>query len=71
MSEAVTVSNRAEFAQWDIEKARAIVSDQGTALAFAARDDNEDELRTSGNALGSALGEALLDVFDGLLEDEN
>ena len=41
------------------------------ALAIAASDDNEVELRTSGNALGLAIGEALIEVFDGLLEDEN
>lgn len=63
-----TIANRADFAQWAIERARAIVSEQGTALALAAQAGNEDGLRDVGNALGTAISEALLEVFDALLD---
>lgn len=63
----VTIDNRADFAQWAIERARAIVADQGSNLAIAARDMNEDEISVSGNALGQAIVDALLEVFDGLV----
>lgn len=64
---AVVVDNRNDFALWAIERAKAIVGEQGTALAMAARDGDEDALRTTGNALGTAITSALLEVFDGLL----
>jgi hypothetical protein len=69
MEETTTITDRNDFALWAIERAKAIVSDQGAALALAARDGNEDTLRTTGSALGSAISEALLDVFEGLLGD--
>ncbi len=65
----ITVDNRGDFAMCAIERARIIVSEQGTALAMAARDGSDDEVRSSGNALGQAITEALLEVFDGLLDE--
>jgi len=35
----------------------------------AARDGSEDEVRVAGNALGQAITNALLEVYNGLLED--
>lgn len=65
-TETVTIDNRSDFALWAIERAKEIVSSQGTALAMAARDMDEDALRDTGNALGNAITAALLEVFDGL-----
>lgn len=66
-TDAVVVDNRSDFALWAIERAKAIVREHGTPLALAARDGDEEALRTTGNALGTAITEALLEVFDGLL----
>ena len=67
--ETMTIETRADFAQWAIERARAIVADQGGDLALAARDMKEDQIATAGNALGQAIVDALLEVFDSLIED--
>nr|CAD6435986.1 hypothetical protein REQ54_03782 [Rhizobium sp. Q54] len=68
--ETITISNRADFAQWAIERSRAIVADQGGNLALAARDMNEVKIAETGNALGQAIVDALLEVFDGLVPEE-
>ncbi|MFN7093270.1 MAG: hypothetical protein ACK4P4_22310 [Allorhizobium sp.] len=52
-----------------IERARAIVVQQGGDLALAARDMNEPAIAEAGNALGQAITEALLAVFEGLLDE--
>lgn len=65
----VAVDNRGDFTMWAIERAKAIVSEQGTALSLAARDGKEEDVRASGNALGQAITDALLEVFDGLLSE--
>jgi len=68
MEEAIKIDNRGDFGLWAIEMAKAIVSDQGFELARAARDGTEDDVRTAGNALGQAITNALMEVYDGLLE---
>ncbi|MDP9836510.1 hypothetical protein J2T09_001254 [Neorhizobium huautlense] len=68
--ETVTIETRADFAQWAIERARAIVADQGGNLALAARDMQDDKIAETGNALGQAIVDALLEVFDGLAPEE-
>lgn len=68
--ETTTISTRADFAQWAIERSRAIVAEQGGNLALAARDMDEAQIADTGNALGQAIVEALLEVFDGLLVEE-
>ncbi len=68
--ETVAIDNRSDFALWAIERARGIVSEQATALALASREGSEDAIRDAGNALGHAITEALLEVFDGLLPSE-
>ena len=67
--ETVAINNRSDFTLWAIERAKEIVSQQGTALALAVRDGNEDDIRTGGNELGSAITTALLEVFDGLVAE--
>lgn len=59
---------RGDFGLWAIEVAKQIVADQGYELARAARDGSEDDVRVAGNALGQAITNAMMEVFDGLTE---
>ncbi|NTJ51548.1 hypothetical protein G6K93_31550 [Agrobacterium rhizogenes] len=65
--ETVTIDNRSDFLQWAIERARQIVSEQGTSLALAARDMDEKRIGEAGNALGQAIADSMIEVFDGLM----
>ena len=67
--EPMTIASRADFAQWAIERSRAIVADQGGDLALAARDHSDEQIAETANALGQAIVDALLEVFDGLVSD--
>jgi hypothetical protein len=68
--ETTTIASRADFVQWAVERARTIVADQGGNLALAARDMEEARIAETGNALGQAIVDALLEVFDTLLEGD-
>ncbi len=68
--ETVSIDNRSEFALWAIQRAQEIVTQQGAALALAARDMNEAELAKTAADLGAAISDALLNVFDGLTTGE-
>ncbi|EUB98828.1 hypothetical protein PMI07_005109 [Rhizobium sp. CF080] len=68
MDDSIKIDNRGDFGLWAIEVAKQIVSEQGFELARAARDGTDDELRVAGNALGQAITNALIEVYDGLLE---
>lgn len=68
--ETVAIENRSEFALWAIQRAQEIVTQQGAALALAARDMNEAELAKTAADLGAAISAALLHVFDGLMTEE-
>lgn len=68
--ETVAIDNRSEFALWAIQRAQEIVTQQGSALALAARDMDEAQLAQTAAELGSAISNALLDVFDGLMTEE-
>jgi len=70
-TETVTIESRNDFAQWAIERARAIVAEQGGNLAIAARDMDEPAIAATGNALGAAIAEALLEVFDVLVSNDD
>jgi hypothetical protein len=65
--ETVEIESRSDFAAWAIQRAQEIVAVEGTALAVAARDMDEDALAKCGAALGQAITDAMLEVFDGLL----
>ena len=65
----MTIENRADFAQWAIERSRAIVADQGGNLALAARDMSDEKIAETANALGQAIVDALLEVFDELVPE--
>ncbi|WP_104825642.1 hypothetical protein [Rhizobium sp. NXC24] len=68
MDESIRIDNRGDFGIWAIEVAKQIVGEQGFDLAKAARDGTEDAVREAGNALGQAITNALMQVYDGLLE---
>lgn len=65
--ETVEIETRSDFAAWAIQRAQEIVAAEGTALAVAARDMDEDALAKCGAALGQAITDAILEVFDGLV----
>jgi len=68
MEDAIQIDNRGDFGLWAIEVAKQIVADQGFELARAARDGTENDVRVAGNALGQAITNAMMEVFDGLMD---
>lgn len=68
MDDTIKIDNRGDFGLWAIEVAKQIVGDQGFELAKAARDGTEEDVRQAGNALGQAITNALMEVYDGLLD---
>ncbi|AYC99622.1 hypothetical protein [Neorhizobium sp. NCHU2750] len=68
MDDVIQIDNRGDFGLWAIEIAKQIVSEQGFELARAARDGSEEDVRVAGNALGQAITNAMLEVYDGLTE---
>lgn len=66
--ETTTIESRADFAQWAIERASAIVAGQGGDLAVAVKSDDDRKVAEAANALGQAIADALLEVFDGLTD---
>ncbi|MCO6188513.1 hypothetical protein [Rhizobium sp. L1K21] len=69
MDENIQIETRGDFGLWAIEVASQIVNEQGFELARAARDGTEDDIRGAGNALGQAITTALMEVYDGLLQE--
>lgn len=67
--ETTTIGSRADFAQWAIERANAIIAEQGANLAAAARDGDDDKVADAANALGQAVVKAMLEVFNGLMAE--
>lgn len=68
-TETMTISSRSDFALWAIERAKTIVADEGGNLAIATRGHGDDEVAATANALGQAIVNALLEVYDGLMEE--
>ena len=68
MDDTIEIGNRGDFGLWAIEVAKQLVADQGFELARAARDGNDDDVRAAGNALGQAITNALMEVYDGRTE---
>lgn len=66
--EPTTIESRADFAQWAIERAAALVAEQGGNLAVAARDGSDETIAAAANGPGQAIVDARLEVFDGLVE---
>lgn len=69
MNDSIQIETRGDFGLWAIEVAKQIVNEQGFELARAARDGTDDDIRVAGNALGQAITTALMEVYDGLLEE--
>lgn len=69
-SEVMTISSRSDFAQWAIERAKAIIAEEGGNLALAARDGDDAQIAETANALGQAIVTALVEVFDGLVSPD-
>ncbi len=67
--ETVEIESRADFALWAIQRAQEIVTSEGAAFALAARDMNEEAVAQTAAALGQAISEAMLEVFDGLVAE--
>lgn len=67
--DSVEITTRSEFAMWAIQRAQEIVMNEGSALALAARDMDETALQENGVALGKAIADAMLEVFDGLISE--
>lgn len=65
--ETVEISSRSDFALWAIQRAQEIVTTEGAAFAMSARDMNEEVLAETAAALGKAISDAMLEVFDGLI----
>ncbi|CDN57865.1 Hypothetical protein RG1141_PA10330 (plasmid) [Neorhizobium galegae bv. officinalis bv. officinalis str. HAMBI 1141] len=68
MDDSIKIDNRGDFGLWAIEVAKQIVAEEGFELAKASRDGTEDDVRIAGNALGQAITNALIEVYDGLLD---
>ncbi|KQQ61257.1 MULTISPECIES: hypothetical protein [Rhizobium/Agrobacterium group] len=68
--ETVSIDNRGDFGLWAIERAKAIIAAEGSDLAIASREGNEEEIRSAANSLGAAISAALLEVYDGLVPEE-
>ena len=68
-TESMTISSRSDFALWAVERAKAIVAEEGGNLAIATRDQSDEGIAASANALGQAIVDALLEVFDGLVDE--
>lgn len=70
MMDTRIIDSRDDFAQWAIDRANAILTDQGSNLATAARNGSEAQIGETAQALGQAIVDALLEAFDGLAGDE-
>lgn len=68
MEHDIKIDNRGDFGLWAIEVAKQIISNEGFELARAARDGTDDDVRAAGNALGQAISNAMMEVYDGLIE---
>ncbi|ESZ03163.1 hypothetical protein NKH89_13620 [Mesorhizobium sp. M0923] len=64
------IDSRDDFAQWAIDRANAILTDQGSELATAVRNGSEAQINETAQAFGQAIVDALLEAFDGLAGDE-
>lgn len=69
MDENIQIETRGDIGLWAIEVAKQIVNEQGFELVRAARDGTEDDIRSAGNALGQAITTALMEVYDGVLQE--
>ena len=69
-TDTLIINNREEFAQWAIARANAVLEEQGSNLATAARTGDENQIADAANALGQTIVDALLDAFDCLIDGD-
>ena len=69
-TDTLIINNREEFAQWAIARANAVLEEQGSNLATAARAGDENQIADAANALGQTIVDALLDAFDCLIDGD-
>jgi len=69
-TDTLIINNREEFAQWAIARANAVLEEQGSNLATAARTGDENQIADAANALGQTIVDALLDAFDCLINGD-
>ncbi|CAN7585449.1 MULTISPECIES: hypothetical protein [unclassified Ensifer] len=67
--DTVEIADRSEFALWAIQRAQEIVVTEGASFAMAARDVDDTALTAAATALGKAISDAMLEVFDGLMAE--
>lgn len=67
--ETTEIGNRSEFALWAIARAQEILTNEGSAFAVAARDQNDEAVAATAAQLGQAIADAMLEVFDGLIAE--
>ena len=66
-ADTMTIASRSDFALWTIKRAKTILAVQGADL-LAARDQGDDRIAQTANAMGQAIVDALLEVFDSMVE---
>lgn len=64
------IDGRDDFAQWAIDRANAILTHHASDLATAVSLGDDGKVRETAQALGQAIVDALLEAFDGLVDDE-
>jgi len=64
------IDSRKDPALWAIDRSNAILTDQGSELATAARTGNEAQIGETARALGQAIVDVVIEAFDGLNSDE-
>jgi hypothetical protein len=69
MEDTINIDNRADFVLWAVDRAKEIMGREASDLAIAARDGEEETMRAAGNALGQAITDAMVEVFDSLVGD--
>lgn len=69
--DTIKIDNRGDFGMWAIERAKLIIAEEGSDLAVAARGEDDAAIREAANSLGSAIVAAMMEVYDGLLEQED
>ena len=69
-TDTLIINNREEFAQWAIARANAVLEEQGSNLATAARAGDENQIADAANALGQTIVDTLLDAFDCLVDSD-
>lgn len=67
--ETVEISSRSDFALWGNRAGAGNRNVRGSCFAMAARDMDEEELAKTAAALGKAISDAMLEVFDGLIDE--